>query len=88
MPEPLPSSSFSLRHEFTLYRLPNCMTAPIITPMGFQYANFEIINIMSAHLLSFDYLIAPSNGPALCFTFLIQVRETVLVIGRNNKIKS
>ena len=69
MPEPLPSSSFSLRHEFTLYRLPNCMTAPIITPMGFQYANFEIINIMSAHLLSFDYLIAPSNGPALCFTF-------------------
>ena len=46
MPEPLPSSSFSLRHEFTLYRLPNCMTAPIITPMGFQYANFEIINIM------------------------------------------
>ena len=70
MPEPLPSSSFSLRHEFTLYRLPNCMTAPIITPMGFQYANFEIINIMSAHLPSFDYLIAPAKWPCFMFYFI------------------
>ena len=28
--QPLPSSSFSLRHEFTLYRLPNCMTTHMI----------------------------------------------------------
>ena len=63
------------------------MTAPIITPLGFQYANFEIINIMSAYLLCFDYLIAPSNGSVLCFTLLLQVRETVLVIGRKNKMK-
>ena len=63
------------------------MTAPIITPMGFQYANFEIIIIMSAHLLFFDYLIVRTNGLALCFTLLLQVRETVMVIGRNNKEK-